>query len=154
MIQRKQTLFLIISFILTVFIYFYPLAVIYNVNEGTYLLEVFGVFSQSNQTIIPSGNIYSLPILLSIMVLLELVPIFLYRKRMLQFRIVTFSSFIQFGFILLLGYYIYFLTEGLTFSMYFGIVSVFPLISIILNIFAGRAILKDEKLIRSMNRIR
>jgi hypothetical protein len=78
---------------------------------------------------------------------------FLYKKRMLQMRFNIFNSILL---VALQGFIVYyiasFFNQEITFK--FSIQSIFPVISLILSILAIRNILKDELLIKSLNRIR
>jgi flagellar basal body-associated protein FliL len=80
------------------------------------------------------------------------VIIFLYKKRILQIRILVFSVVLLLG---LFGLFFYFTYAGFTGAkVAFKVPVVFPVVAVILDYLAIRAIGKDEALIRSLNRIR
>jgi hypothetical protein len=74
---------------------------------------------------------------------------FLYKKRMLQMRFNIFNSILL---VALQGFIVYYIVRGTGFI--FTVQSIFPVISLILSILAIRNILKDELLIKSLNRLR
>jgi hypothetical protein len=78
---------------------------------------------------------------------------FLYKKRILQMRFNIFNSILL---VALQGFIVYYiiLYIGRGTGFIFTIQSVFPVISLILSILSIRNILKDELLIKSLNRIR
>jgi hypothetical protein len=78
---------------------------------------------------------------------------FLYKKRMLQMRFNIFNSILL---VALQGFIVYYIVSLLNSgaSFVFAIQSAFPVVSLILSILAVRNILKDELLIKSLNRLR
>lgn len=135
MIQRIQSLYLLIAAILNLAVFFTP---IYRhaIND-------------------PSAWIgLGFAISLTLAILLAGCSIFLYRNRPLQLRVVKFGTYIQ---IASLGF-----TLGILFSLGgFGaflwkevLSSGLVVLALILFWLAGRAIKKDEELVKSMDRIR
>jgi len=84
--------------------------------------------------------------------LLHLIIIFLYKKRILQIKILGFTMVLLLGLVGVMLYFLYAAFEGA--EVVFKIPIVFPVIAFILDYLAIRAIGKDEALIRSLNRIR
>jgi hypothetical protein len=92
--------------------------------------------------------------LASLTALIPAISLFLYRKRMLQMRFNIFNSILL---VALQGFIIYYIIPYLgqeTTTFKFTIQSIFPVVSLILSILAIRNILKDELLIKSLNRLR
>ena len=82
--------------------------------------------------------------------LLSIINIFLYKKRSLQRKICYVILFLS-----VLVYIIYFSLEYQNFSLSeIKFTFIFPLIAIIFTYLAIRGIKKDEKLIRSLDRLR
>lgn len=151
MIQRKQTLFLFLAFILTVVCLSLPIgeissrlmgkdAVMYNL----WLRDFDGVLNYS-------------PIFLFVVLLLScpvcLAAIFMYKKRRLQARLCSVCILLN------LSWYVYYIICVLSvfqgygkFRPAFG--AVLPLIALILYIMSRKAILADEALVRAADRIR
>lgn len=153
MIQRVQSLFILLTLILTIVALFIPFAVI--AADGTEILTVkaTGLYQQMQGNEVLLSNIYPILLLISAAILLQIVTLFLFRKRKLQIRFCTFGSVLQAGIILLALFYIYQL-KGDNNTIHFGFALILPLISIVSNILAGRYINKDEKLIKSLDRLR
>jgi Na+/melibiose symporter-like transporter len=78
---------------------------------------------------------------------------FLYKKRILQMRFNIFNSILL---VVLQGFIIYYIISCINQDtrFIFTVQSIFPVISLILSILAIRNILKDEILIKSLNRLR
>ena len=129
MIQRIQTIFLLIVVIAQVVLHFQGLDV-----------ELF-------------GSIYIVASLSLVSFLLAIVSIFSYKKRVRQILLNNFNIFIN---VLLTGLLIYWLLNlsgGIDFPEK-GIELAFPLISLFGLFMANINIKKDEKLVKSVDRIR
>ena len=129
MIQRVQTVYLLLIFGLMTSLLFLPIA---NIDSFAWIL-----FAECSLT-----------------ALLSLVTIFLYKKRKLQIKF----CYGILG-LLILSYLIIFFNFWLPNNTSDAIVAfkvpvVFPFFAIILDILAIRAIRKDESLVRSLNRLR
>ena len=147
MIQRIQTVYLLIAGLLMVALFKLKFADL-AVNEEIYTFIASGVFN--GETMIFSG--LPLMILIGIIVFLHVAAIFLYKKRILQIRILVFTMILMLG---LTGLFFYFVYSGFDdVQIDFKISVVFPVVAFILDYLAIRAIGKDEALIRSLNRIR
>lgn len=152
MIQRKQTIFLFVAFILTVACLCLPIgsfmpgdtlgdkSVIYNLwitsSNGNYDLSVWPLFA-----------------ILLITCPIALIAIFSYRNRITQ------SRFCMFNILLVLGWYVVYAMiilnlqeSGNEIKISFPVI--LPVISMILYFMARKAILADEALVRSADRIR
>ena len=91
-------------------------------------------------------------IFIGLITLLHIVVIFLFRKRILQMRMLGFTIILLIG---LTGLLMYFIHAGFDdVSVSYKIPLIFPLIAAILDYLSIRAIGKDEALVRSINRIR
>ncbi len=151
MIQRIQSLFLLIVSICTLFVLFSPLLT-YTDKGLEYQLVSMGLKASEGGIVFQT---LPLTILAGIAFLLSVITIFIYKKRMIQIRLSVFSFVLQLGFYGLLYYMHYQIgnTSGFEFKN-FNIASVLPLINAILLFLAIRAIGKDEALVRSLDRIR
>ncbi len=147
MIQRIQTIYIIFSAVLTGLLFLFPFAEI-SVAGEVYIFQARGVLL--GEEIIYNG--LPIQLFLGLIVLLHLVILFLYKKRIRQIRMLTFTLILLLGLLGLFFYYIYASFEEETVA--FKVSMVFPLIAIVLDYLAIRNIGKDEALIRSLNRIR
>ncbi len=152
MIQRIQSLYLLLALALMVSIFFLPIAELLDSAEINYIYSYRGLMIEENGEML----YHSVPtiILLSVIVLISFVSIFLFKKRVLQMRINSFNIFIMIGYIGLNYYYIQNFQKQLDAIVSYELPMIFPLLAAILTYLAIRAIGKDEALIRSMDRIR
>ena len=89
MIQRMQTVYLILASVFCGIMYFIPFSLLLPEVEGglVYKLDVIGIqYSAENQSII-SEYTYALTALLGLSTLLILVTIFLFKQRPLQAKL-------------------------------------------------------------------
>ncbi|MEG1585522.1 MAG: DUF4293 domain-containing protein [Bacteroidales bacterium] len=151
MIQRIQTLLLLVAVCLISVMLFLPLAT-FQVNDVVYLLKADALINtmKDNQ---PELVVWPLFIMLIIMILVPLVTIFMFKKRMLQIRLTIFSSILCVLFYGLFFYEISAIHKIINPSLisYNYWVLALPLVCIILNLLAIRRIGQDEMLIRSLN---
>mgnify|MGYP001023193118 CR=1 FL=1 len=97
MLQRIQTVYLLIIMALTIAILFLPLAVLQS-GDQLFTFDATGISTMAAQPelIYPTWGLFALTIVIS---LLALLTIFLFKKRILQIRICVFNA------ILILGFY-------------------------------------------------
>lgn len=155
MIQRIQSVYFLAIVVLSIITLLSPMVDLYNqVDMSIYLLNYKGVY-----LINPAGNIYHsnviwLTIIAAMVPLISLFTIFLYKKRIAQIRFSIINMFLMAGFYALLFIYIWFAGQNLHTDWSLHLTTSFPLINIVLNFLAIRAIGKDDALIKSVNRIR
>ena len=154
MIQRIQTLYLLLAAGLVACAAFLPLASFASGGEE-FRLYAFGLRTADGETV--QSTLY-MGILLALALVLPLTTIFLFKRRMLQFRLGVVEMILLLGAQIVMGIY-YFLSYRLFSSFEFHAQSVklplvLPLIAMIFTYLAVRAIFRDELMIRSMDRIR
>lgn len=153
MIQRIQSLYLLIIIGLLSAMFFIPLANL-NVQEGNmYSFYVHEITQNNVESGISTLN-YTGIIILGLMLLNAVFCFFIYKKRILQIRLTTINIFMMIGSIVLLWYNISSFAKDNDAQIFYNIAMVIPIITIILSYLAIRAIGKDEALIRSIDRIR
>lgn len=153
MLQRIQTVYLIIIAVLTAIMSLFPLALLKR-GEELYEFTVFGVktMTEKAELIYPTWGLF---LLVAIIAVLALFTIFLYKKRMLQIRLCIFNAILMLGFYGFFAYLIYIMNRqlgDLTYSLQIALS--FPLVSLILDYLAIRNIGADEVLVRSLDRLR
>lgn len=147
MIQRIQTVFVLVAELLIALLYMLKFADL-SVNGELHTFTAKGIFN--GETLVFNG--LPLMIFIGLIVLLHLAIIFMYKKRIRQIRMLVFTIILLLG---LFGMFFYFTYAGFSgANVAFKIPVVFPLVAIVLDYMAIRAIGKDEALIRSMDRIR
>ena len=154
MIQRIQSIYLLLVAILMGVATFVPLIILKaldNLDGMPYIFTSLGI-GQPTLLEYPTWGVCSFTLLATI---LAFINIFLYKKRKLQIKL---SSCI--AIIILLFYvtvYVYFSSYTAKYNLSFTSLQyglVLPLIALIFNILAIIKIKKDEKLVRSLDRIR
>ena len=150
MLQRIQTVYLLIIMALTIAILFLPLAVLQS-GDQLFTFDATGISTMAAQPelIYPTWGLFALTIVIS---LLALLTIFLFKKRILQIRICVFNAILMLGFYGLFDWDLG--NQKEIFSLSLKIAFSFPLISLILDYLAIRNIGADEALVRSLDRLR
>jgi hypothetical protein len=153
MLQRIQTVYLLLITALTAATLFMRLAVIQSDN-GSYWFDASGMSTMTSppELVFPA---WALMALAAIIALLALVTVFFYRKRILQIRLCIFNAVLLIGFYGLFAFFLWKI-HALSGIFHFNvrIALAFPLVSLILNCLAIRNIGADEALVRSLERLR
>jgi hypothetical protein len=150
MIQRVQTLYLLLVVILgTLLCFFSPVE--FLMPEGTEYISL-RVF-----------NKWPLAVMSVAIPLLALVAIFLFRRRLLQARLNIMNVIFCLGYYALVALYVAFVMKGYEpigeqtlagAEWYLTVWAAIPLVNIVLTMMATRSILKDEALVRAADRLR
>jgi len=152
MIQRIQTIFLFLAFIIMALIIWLPLGEI-AVNEKIYSFSLKGIVDTlSGKTVY---HAWHLGVFTGIILILQIIIIFSFKKRVRQIRIAIYNIMLMLGFIIVSWIFVMLSAKSLGDGIYSLKTSVvIPLVSIFLNYLAIRAIRSDETLVRSVDRIR
>lgn len=151
MIQRKQTLFLVLAIILSITCLCMPIGILEPI--GMCIPTVIWNLG----TVVPGSGVqfsnWPLFAFLAVSVVLEITAIFTYHRRMLQAKLCSWSI------VLCLAWYAYFAFSilngfGKSFTFHLQFAACLPLVAIIALVLARRGVIQDEKLIRSADRIR
>ena len=162
MIQRRQTIFMLLAAIASALLFFIPL-ISFNANGKAMDFTIFGIQNPIETITLSSSYTWPLVTLAVLMALVPLIAIFLYKKRELQVRLCRIAMLVTVVFIgLVFLYYendlksIIAAVEGDEYELdviYF-IGMVFPLVSLVFDILAIRGIKKDIELLKSVDRLR
>ncbi len=158
MLQRIQTVFLALAFLAAAILFFFPLAGIYA-TSATYKFYVYGLINMVPGEASLFSFMTTFPLLLlNILVgAMAIGAIFMYKNRITQMKVVRIAILLN---IVLIGliFFVYakiIETNLLVSPDYMDEAGIyFPLISLIFLILANRSIMKDEKLVRSVDRLR
>jgi len=162
MIQRIQSVYLAIVAILSTVSLF---STIGKFVAGGEIVSTFSNFSFSADkepfSQVESCGPWALGVLLIIVLLLSILTIGLFNHRMKQVRLAVFSSILLVGYIAVYAFFSWVFqgklqTTAPDADVHFQLcaTAVYPLVCLILNIMAIHRIRKDEKLVRSLDRIR
>ena len=151
MLQRIQSLYLFISLVLYLILFFTP---IFNVHGNN---EVYTVFSYKISPVqnVLNLNVWPICISVSMIFLIQLIALFSYKKRKLQIRLLQFNIILVLLSIITIGIYLYHFS-GISEDAHIHLtlnVSI-PFISAILFYMAIKGIRRDQALINSLDRLR
>jgi hypothetical protein len=152
MIQRIQTVYFLIAEVLIGTLYYLPFAEVTDKEGKIYQLDFTGFLPEiGNNT-----NWMKSPLFLlgAVCFLLILVTIFQYKQRMLQISLSSIAAFLLVGMSGLIFYYGKSAEKMVAGTGSLNLVALSPVIAAIIIYLAIRAINKDEKLVRSIDRIR
>ncbi len=155
MIQRIQTIYLLVAGALSLCAVFMPLAYFSTVGGELFDLHASGLYTAMGESI--QGTAY-LMVLVIAAAILPFVTIFLFNNRMLQLRFCVVECVLLIGTYAMIAAYFYLSARA------FGEIGVdskgfhpalfAPLGAIFAAVMAARAIFKDVLLLRSVDRIR
>ncbi len=155
MIQRIQTVYLLLIVIISGFIMFTPVAdLISHATNLNYLVDFKGI-----SLIKPTGNTlesntWGLITITAVVPIIALITIFSYKNRVKQIRLSVINMIFMVGYYLVLLSYLWPACVRLQADWHLHIASVLPIINLILNFLAIGAIGKDENLVKSLDRLR
>lgn len=154
MIQRIQTIYLLLVAVLTGLLLFMPLMRFAN-SSGEFALHAFSLQTAAGEAIQPT--VY-LGVILALACALPLVTIFLYRRRLLQLRLCVVEIVLLVGAAVMEGVYYYlsgrvFATQEFH-SERFELIVALPVVCILFAWLAARGVFRDEMKVRAADRIR
>lgn len=160
MIQRIQSIYLLLTTALMAVFLFLPIAQ-FDTTDGIYSFTAQGISTVEAMTtpvqdktsvFTPTWGVF---VLGTVIAVLSFITIFLYKNRPTQARICMINAFF------LVTFYIVIFLSGYTFredlsasNISWTAYIVMPFVALILDILAYKAINKDERLVRSLDRIR
>ena len=152
MIQRIQSIYLLVVSLLMASIFIFPFAELLGANGQLFIFSFNGLSIENEEGM----YLLTIPpmILLIMIVFISFFSIFLYKKRVIQMRVNFFNMMLMLGYLGLNYYYIQNFSQQLDGIVSYQVTAIFPIISAVITYLAIRAIGKDEALIRSMDRIR
>ena len=154
MIQRIQTIFLFVVVLALIAFNFFPYwqSVPQNEEAINLLFSYALVITDGDEAVLTYGLYTLVAGLTGIAALLAIIEITMFKNRVLQMKLGALNSIVMTSALGLMTYFVLQLQKSLSGS--FGI-SIFILAAaMIANVMARRFIHKDEKLVRSVDRIR
>jgi hypothetical protein len=153
MIQRVQSLYLLLATAIMSGTLFLPIAHVVTTTGDTYTLTAFSWFGGG------VGYAWVFALLFGLATLLPFITIFLFKNRKRQVGLCAAEGVLQLGAVLVIALFYWMIIpdifpEGALISKSFGWAPIMPIIALIPTFLAGRAIFKDEVLVRSLDRIR
>jgi hypothetical protein len=158
MLQRIQTVFLAIAAIASILLFFFPLANYYSDVNGNYKLFIYGIRCMDPEPRVAFSAYFTLPLVfLNLFSLIfSVAAVFNYRNRFLQMRIGAFNLITNIVLLMVIFFFYATRIQGMTQIepdyRYLGMS--LPLVAILCLVLANRFIKKDEKLVKSADRLR
>lgn len=155
MLQRVQTVWLFFATAAIFSLFLFPYLQVLNPDRTALAIKVTGVYQNINGQVVQTEPFLALTIVTVLLGLLPFVIIFFYRNRKKQINICYLAI------IAILGYSFWLVQTAkqvignITLQMdNYGIGVILPSLAILFTILALRGIRKDEKLVRSADRLR
>lgn len=153
MIQRIQTVFLLLSLLSMGLLFFFPYA---NLEQKDSVIVEFSIkgaeLTKDNEKL--DYNVLPLTIIVVLSCCITFITILLFKKRMIQIRLSFLNIILQLGTAGMMYYFVYSANKSFGESFSVNVMLVLPLVAAIFSFLAIRAIAKDEALVRSIDRIR
>jgi len=157
MIQRIQSLYLFVASVMMLMLFFFPIADFWGEISYRLSITAFGDFSVEATS--PFSGYFTWPLLAFtlVLIILPVVALILFKYRRKQLVLIRLSLAFLIVFLILVFFYYIPTIEGRV-----GIQAdylspkgmFFPLAALVFIILAQRGVMKDERIIRSMDRIR
>ncbi|HLP06173.1 MAG TPA: DUF4293 domain-containing protein [Paludibacter sp.] len=155
MLQRIQTIYLLVIVILSCVVLFSPIVGLTNTTEGLeYIVGCKGIFLRQQGGDVFQSSVWGLAAIAALVPVMALVTVFLYKKRSLQIRLSVVNMFLMAGFYALLFVYVRLANQDLHTDWNLKFVVILPLVNMVFNYLALRGVAKDEALVKSLDRLR
>lgn len=155
MLQRVQTIWLFLSSTAIFCLFLFPYLQVYNPDGSFRAVKITGVQESVGGQIVQSESFLALTIVTVIVALIPLITIFLFKNRKLQLKLCYLSIAAILGFSFWLVQTAKQILGAITLqSENYGLGVILPSLSVFFIVLALRGIRKDEKLIKSADRLR
>lgn len=150
MIQRVQTIFWLLGLIASASLFWLPFAGI-DTTEHVYRISLDGVKSDAGEYLVNSWPVLVLGILI---VIIQFLVIFQYKRRVLQMRMTMYNILLLAGWLIVGFLYARVAARMLEGTLQPAYVSIMPVVAIILNLLAWRGVRRDYLMLKAVDRIR
>ncbi len=155
MIQRLQSLYLTLVLLLSLLCFFG--STLHFVDESGNVVKLMisdSLTGQSGQATGQAANIWPFAAILILISLLSLIAIFLFKNRKIQLIVSIIVLILSAGLIIALTWYGFNVISSYNMKIVPGISMTLPLFILIFSVLAYRGILKDDRLVKSYDRLR
>ncbi|MEM9857567.1 MAG: DUF4293 domain-containing protein [Bacteroidota bacterium] len=156
MLQRIQTVFLVLVAICMLLTFFLPFWTYQNTEQDIYY-QLYALLYEANV----DGKITKLyypytftAVLASLSIIVAIVEITRYDNRLLQIKLGALNSLFIAGALILATYFATDFIKELNVTGSYGLAFFMPAAALFFNLLANRYIRKDERLVKSVDRIR
>lgn len=153
MIQRVQSVYLFLASVVIYTLYLFPIANILSA-DGAKKIMITGVFETLNGQLAQTTSFTLLSIVTGIIGIIPVVLIFLYKNRKQQATFVYLTVLVLIGLSFWIAQTVKGASNGLLQVSDYGIGAGLSSVSILFLVLAAKGILRDEKLVKSADRLR
>lgn len=155
MIQRIQTVYLFLVFLFALLFLIFPKGSI-DINGVVYTIKSWSIVSADGTEKLDSTSILGIVsmIIPFIIMVLSIYTTLLFKNRLLQIKLGKINIFLHVILVVSTFFFLDGIKNNYSGEFTYGVGLVFPLLSMILILMAGKAIRKDEELVRSADRLR
>jgi hypothetical protein len=156
MIQRIQSVYLVLIAMLSAITVVLPVADLINsASNLNYLIDIRGIslIKPTGEAVLQSTT-WTMTSFALVIGVLAIIALFSFKKRVKQIRLCVMNFIFMIGYYILMLIFIWMACSQLGADWHLRFTVVLPLISMILNYLAIGAIGKDEKLVKSLDRLR
>lgn len=151
MIQRIQTVYMFLAVVAVMVGLFTPVGHFHQ--DGIETLGFNNLWlSLADGT--KNWSPWAMCVLLALVAILSLVAIFLYKRRMIQVRLTVISGLLLIGYYIVFGVFVYVFKGRYGGEFILNWTAGLPAVALILEYLAFRGIMKDELIVRSLDRLR
>lgn len=155
MIQRIQTVYLFLVFLLALLFLFFPKGTL-DMDGMVYIIKSWGIALEEGVEKPDYSHFLGIVSLVMpfIIMILSTYTTFIYKNRLLQIKLGKINIFLHVILVVSTFFYLDVIKKSFSGEFTYGVAVVFPLLAMIFLLLANRAIRKDEELIRSADRLR
>jgi len=155
MLQRIQTVYLLLIVILSCITFYLPTVDLINIKSALhYIIDFKGVYLVQEKGNVWDSTVWGLTSVAAVIPFIAFYTILQYKNRVKQIRLSVINMLLMLGYYVVLFINIWFISGRLNAEWHLQFGAVLPLVSLILNYLAIGAIGKDEKLVKSLDRLR
>lgn len=152
MIQRIQSIYLLLAGIFPAITFFVPISH-YTGQDKSLIMYSLGYDANMCQEMI-GNRPYGLLILTVLAVIIPLLTIFGFKNRKRQIHQINLSVLVNIGWYITYAAYAFSISSNMNLDYSFDVCAILPILALISLKLASRAIKKDEALIKAADRIR
>ncbi len=153
MIQRIQSIYLLIAFGLMTALLFLPIATLTDASANLFSFQALGIKDAAGKISRLDATI-PFAVITAISAIINLIAIFMYKKRLLQKRLGIFNIILMIGIYAVIYIIPNYLLDIPDITVNYQYAVTFPGVSAIFVFMANKAIQKDINIIKSYDRIR
>ena len=155
MMQRLQSLFLAGIVIASILLFTFPVATIQGNGIENTILKINGLYETGLTGIVERNKTFYLPQINNLLIaLFALASLFLFRNRHLQMILTTINGVLSLILLLAFVFYLMQVNREYEGTVKATLTAILPVIMVIFNILAYRAIKRDDDLVKSLDRLR